>query len=93
MNLKIMKIVKKPSRFGGHFYYLYLKDPSDGGNKSYKSCLSSNYRNFGHWRNIINRFNPEGKFDYFITNAKLKNSKTNVIDADNAPRLQLVPKE
>ena len=87
-----MKIVKKPSRFGGHFYYLYLKDPADGG-KSYKSCLSSNYRNFGHWRNIINRFNPDGEFDYLITNAKVKNSKTNVIDADNAPRLQLVPKE
>jgi|LSQX01.1.fsa_nt_gb hypothetical protein len=92
MKLKIMKIIKKPSKYGGHFYYLYLKDTTENG-KSYKSCLSSNYRNFAHWRGIINRFNPDGKYDYFITNARLKGNKGNVIDADTVPLLQVTPRE
>lgn len=92
MKLKIMKIVKKPSKFGGDFYYIYFKDTAEGG-KSYKTCVSSTFRNFGHWRSIVERFKPDGDCDYFVNNARLKGSKGNTIDADNAPSLIITPKE
>jgi len=51
MNATYLKHTKKPSQFGGFFYYIFVKG-DDG--KSYRTCIGSNYRNFIKWQNVIN---------------------------------------
>ena len=47
----IIKLQKKRSRYGGYFYYCFMKD-EDG--KSYYTCLYQKMRNFSRWKKILN---------------------------------------
>ena len=67
----IIKIDKKPSKFGGHFFYVYFKSDDC---KSYYTCLYPKMRSFLRWKNVM-------KVGNSFTNLKIK-EKT-LIDADS----------
>lgn len=50
MKFQTMKLEQKPSRYGGHFYYLFLKR-EDGA--SFRTCLYPNMRNYGRWASVV----------------------------------------
>ena len=52
MIAKITKIEKKPSRYGGHFFYAFLKT-KDG--KSYYTCLYPKMRNYKKWQKFMKK--------------------------------------
>ncbi|MDL2235466.1 hypothetical protein LJC07_04830 [Christensenellaceae bacterium OttesenSCG-928-L17] len=52
MNAIVLSIKKRPSRYGGSFYYIYCKTEEG---ISCKSCVSPNYGNFTKWRGVIGR--------------------------------------
>jgi len=73
MTAKIIKIQKKSSRYGGHFFYAFFKG-LDG--KSYYTCLYPKMRNFSRWKKVL---------DVGITLTGLKKviGKDNLLDADS----------
>lgn len=73
MKGEILKIEQKPSRFGGSFYYLFFKG-EDG--KSYRTCLSPNYRNWKRW---------EGTLKVGTVVGGLVVKRPGLIDADSRP--------
>jgi len=73
MIAEITKIKKKPSRYGGYFYYVFFK--SNKG-KSYYSCLYPKMRNFIRWRKVL-------KVGTLLKNLHLVRGHKNIIDADS----------
>lgn len=74
MRALITKVEEKPSKFGGVFYYCFLK--SDKG-KSYKTCLYPNFRNFGRWKSVIEKARQE---EVWLTGLIERNG---LVDADS----------
>lgn len=69
----ITKLEKKPSRYGGFFYYCFMK--GDNG-KSYYTCLYPKMRNFHRWKKVM-------KVGITLSNLKLVKNKKNLINADS----------
>ncbi len=80
MKLKILNIVKRPSKYGGFFYYIYFKSLNEG--NSYKTCVAENYRNYKNWKNIIQEFYKTKKV--LITNVEING---NLVNADSIPKI------
>ena len=78
--LKFTKISKTyNSKHGGQIFYVFFK-----GQKSYRTVLFDNMRNFKNWTEVINKAEPG---DY-ITNLKMKLYKgKEIVDADSSPIL------
>ena len=72
---------KRPSRFGGDFFYVYFKGIEDG--KSYRTCIYPKCRNFVNWAKIINRY--EKGVSTTLSNLVVKNGT--LIDADSMPKI------
>ena len=72
----LIKIEKKPSRFGGHFFYVFFKEVNTG--KSYYSCIFPRMRNYKRWRKVMT-------VGLIFKGLKLlkKGNKPNLIDADS----------
>jgi len=47
MKATLVKIQKKPSRYGGYFFYVFFKTKSG---KSYYSCIYPKMRNYKVWK-------------------------------------------
>ena len=73
MKAKLTKIDKKPSRYGGYFYYAFF---SDDKGKSYYTCLYPKMRNFTRWSQVL-------KEGIILSNLRLVRGKNNLIDADS----------
>jgi hypothetical protein len=71
MQATLVKLEKKPSRYGGYFYYAFFKN-KDG--KSYYTCLYPKMRNFKKWKPLM----KEG-----ITLKGLRIKKDRLLDADS----------
>ena len=67
----------RPSRFGGTLYYLFFND----GERSFRTCIDSTFRNFTKWRKLIKNAK---RGDVFVG---LKIKSKGLIDADSNPRL------
>ena len=52
MIAKIVKIEKKSSRYGGHFFYAFFKTKEE---KSYYTCLYPKMRNFKKWQPFMKK--------------------------------------
>ncbi len=83
MVAKLIKIVKKSSRFGGHFFYIFLKEVNTG--KSYYSCIFPRMRNYKRWKKVM----TVGLTFKGLRLLK-KGNKPNLIDADS--RFKIVEK-
>lgn len=79
--LEFVKIGKEyTSRHGGKWFHIYFKDE----NKSYRTALFDNMRNFNNWKQVID--NAE-RGDY-IDNLRMKIYKgKEIVDADSMPKL------
>lgn len=78
---KTLRITKTSSKYGGSFFYLFLKGV-DG--KSYRTCLYPNCRNFSRWRRIIKM--AENNKEIWLTG--LRERKKGLIDADSKMEIQ-----
>ena len=79
-----LKHTKRPSQFGGFFYYIFLKC-EDG--RSYRTCIGDNFRNFIKWDNIIK--NAESGDELINLRTKLYKGEM-IIDADSNPTLKKI---
>ena len=79
--LEFIKIGKKyTSRHGGKWFHIYFKDE----NKSYRTALFDNMRNFKNWQQIIDN----AERGDFIDNLTMKIYKgKEIVDADSVPKL------
>lgn len=82
--MKLLEFVKigKPyaSRHGGKWFHIYFKDD----NKSYRTALFDNMRNFSNWQQII----KNAERGDFIDNLTMKIYKgKEIVDADSMPKL------
>ena len=69
----MIKIQKKSSRYGGHFFYAFFK--GDDGN-SYYTCLYPKMRNWSRWKKVL-------KVGAMFTNLKKVKGNPKLIDADS----------
>jgi len=69
----LMKLEKRPSRYGGVFYYAFFKT-SDG--KSVYTCLYERMRNYKRWKKVL-------KVGTVFSKLKLVKGKKNLVDADS----------
>lgn len=73
MELVILKISNwKPSKHGGEYKYLFMKDESTG--KSYNTCVFRDMRNYQRWADLMQVGN-------IIAGCRLKSGR--LIDADS----------
>ena len=76
---QLKKIKPVPNSYsGGTLYYLFFND----GEKSYKTCIDSRFRNYRNWKQII----EQGERGDIITNLKTKSR--GLIDADSIPNIR-----
>lgn len=73
MTAEIVKIQKKPSRYGGFFFYAFFKG-LDG--KSYYTCLYPKMRNFARWKKVLD-------VGTTLSNLRLIKDNNKLIDADS----------
>ena len=73
MTAELVKIEKKPSRYGGHFFYAFFKG-IDG--KPYYTCLFPKMRNYRRWQKVM-------KIGLVFSDLRLVKGKGNLIDADS----------
>jgi hypothetical protein len=67
------------SQHGGQIFYVFFK-----GEKSYRTVLFDNMRNFKNWTEVLNKAE---RGDY-ITNLKMKLYKgKEIVDADSLPKI------
>lgn len=50
MKLQVIKKLTKPSYRGGVFHYLFFKSLDN--HKSYRTCISAEFRNYRWWKDI-----------------------------------------
>ncbi len=81
MILTIMEIKKKPSRYGGHFFYVYFKSQKG---KDYYSCIFPKLRNYQRWKKVL-------RVGVTLKELRLVVGKTKLIDADS--RFKTLTKE
>jgi hypothetical protein len=78
MRCKVLKISENPSKFQGTFYYIFFKG-EDG--KTYKTCISAQYRNFRNWQFVLKNRDKE----IWLDNLFLSPRDKNLVDADSIP--------
>jgi len=78
MTAEIIKINKRPSRYGGYFFLACFKDLEG---KSYISYLYPKMRNFSRWKKVLN-------VGTMLSGLKTVKGRKNMIDADS--RFQVV---
>jgi len=88
--MKTLEFVKvgKPyvSKHGGNWFHIYFKDE----NKSYRTALFENMRNFNNWNVIVNL----AERGDLVGNLRTKIYKgKEIVDADSWPRLMPSIKE
>ena len=81
--MKTLQFVKTSkgynSQHGGKIFYIFFK-----GEKSYRTVLFDNMRNFKNWTEVLNKAE---RGDY-ISNLKMKMYKgKEIVDADSLPKL------
>lgn len=67
---------KIPSKFGGTMYYLFFND----GERSYKTCIDTSYRNYIKWKRLI----KNAQKGDIVKGLVVKSS--GLIDADSTPK-------
>ena len=67
---------KVNSRFGGQMYYLFFNN----GEKSYRTCVDTTFRNFKKWERLI----KNAKAGDIVSGLVIKGK--GLIDADSSPR-------
>jgi|TARA_R100000329_G_C7617971_1_gene219556 hypothetical protein len=73
---ELKKIQSVPNSYsGGTLFYLFFND----GEKSYKTCIDSRFRNYRNWKWLI----ENGKRGDIVTNLKIKSR--GLINADSIP--------
>ena len=79
--LEFVKVGKQyTARHCGKWFHIYFKDE----NKSYRTALFDNMRNFSNWQHIINN----AERGDFIDNLIMKIYKgKEIVDADSMPKL------
>ena len=79
--LEFVKVGKQyTSKHGGKWFHIYFKDE----NKSYRTALFDNMRNFNNWQQIIDN----AERGDFIDNLRMKIYKgKEIVDADSVPKL------
>lgn len=80
---KITGINRRPSKFGGDFYYIYFKDVESG--KSLRTCVYPNYRNYRNWANIISQYEADETTEIVLSNLIVRNGT--MVDADSMPKI------
>ena len=75
MQALLMRIDTKPSKFGGIFYYLFWKGEDQ---KSYRTAVYPQYRNYNRWRDIIDNRKIKRWYKNLAKRGK-------IIDADSQP--------
>ncbi len=70
----LVKIERKPSRYGGHFFYAFFKEVKTG--DSYYTCLYPKMRNFSRWSKVLR----EG---VTLKDLRLVKGNKRLIDADS----------
>lgn len=78
MTAEIIKINKRPSKWGGSFFYVFFKG-LDG--KSYYSCIYPKMRNYARWKKVLDT-------GVTLSGLRLVKGRKNLIDADS--RFQIV---
>lgn len=78
MKATITKVELKKSRFGGDFYYVFLKDETG---KSYRSCIYPNCRNYRNWDAPIRR--AQDGHQVVLSGLNELRTKPGVVDADS----------
>lgn len=78
MNARVLKISKKPSRYGQDFYYIFCK--TDDG-ISCKSCVSPQYGNYVKWSGLISKMERINDHEINATLLGIK-LRGKLIDAD-----------
>jgi len=82
--MRLLEFVKTgkqyTSKHGGKWFHIYFKDDD----KSYRTALFDNMRNFSNWKNII----QNAERGDFIDNLRIKIYKgKEILDADSMPKL------
>ena len=82
--MRLLEFVKTgkqyTSKHGGKWFHIYFKDE----NKSYRTALFDNMRNFSNWQQIIDN----AERGDFIDNLTMKIYKgKEIVDADSMPKL------
>ena len=79
--LEFVKVGKQyTSRHGGKWFHIYFKDE----NKSYRTALFDNMRNFKNWQQVVDN----AERGDFIDNLTMKIYKgKEIVDADSMPKL------
>jgi hypothetical protein len=72
---------ERESLYGGVFHYLYFQGED---NKSYKTCIYEEMRNFKKWRDVLDY--PRGTI---LSNLMIK--EAGLINADSKPELVSFP--
>ena len=73
MTAELIKINKRPSRYGGYFYLVCFKG-LDG--KSYISYIYPKMRNYSRWKKVLDT-------GITLSGLRLVRGKKNLIDADS----------
>lgn len=77
MRLKVLKIKKfKSKRSDYDFYYIFMKSLDNG--KSYKTCISPEFRNYRWWCDIK---------EYDVIDVVDEMIRGNLVDADCIPKI------
>lgn len=71
MKATLVKLQKKPSRYGGWFYYAFFKAKNG---KSYYSCIYPKMRNYATWK-------PYLREGIVLSGLRIKSGR--LIDADS----------
>ncbi len=77
---KVIKVKEDVSKRGnGKFYWVFMRDLSD--NRSCRTYIGTNYRNFSRWQGIISQVQA-GK-EIFLDGLVYRNKRARIIDADS----------
>ncbi len=69
----LIKLQKKASRHGGHFFYAFFKGDDKN---SYYTCLYPKMRNYARWKKVLTIGN-------MFTNLKKVKGNSKLLDADS----------
>ena len=81
MRATVTGISRNPSKYGGHFFYMFFKVETPEGHENMRSCLDPKMGNFKRWEGLVKRA-EEGEV-FVLDNL---NKKGNMVDADSHPK-------
>jgi len=73
MTAKIIKIQKKSSKYGGHFFFVCFKDLEDN---SYISYIYPKMRNYKRWCKVLD-------VGIILSGLRTVRGRKNIVDADS----------